>query len=60
MYVNGQQKTCLGGIDVPSVLETLTHALTNMKKQFLEQLPQNMQSIDPGKVQAALRELRLV
>jgi len=58
--VNGQQKTCLGGIHVPSVLEMLTHALTNMKNQFLDQLPQNLQSIDPGKQQPALRELRLV
>ena len=58
--VNGKQKTCLGGINVPSVLETLTNALINMQNQFLDQLPQNMQSIDPGRLQAALRELRLV
>lgn len=58
--VNGQQKTCLGGIHVPSVLETLTNALRNMQNQFLDQLPQNMQNIDPGRLQAALRELRLV
>ena len=58
--VNGQQKTRLGGIHVPSVLETLTNALMNMQNQFLDQLPQNMQNIDPGRLQAALRELRLV
>ena len=45
---------------MPSVLETLTNALINMQNQFLDQLPQNMQSIDPGRLQAALRELRLV
>jgi len=58
--VNGQQKTCPGGIHVPSALETLTNALMNMQNQFLDQLPQNMQSIDPGRLPAALRELRLV
>lgn len=58
--VNGQQKTCLGGIHIPSVLEILANALMNMQNQFLDQLPQNMQSIDPGRLQAAMRELRLV
>lgn len=33
--VNGQQKTCLGGINVTSVQEMLTNALVNMQRQFL-------------------------
>lgn len=49
--VNGQQnKTCLGGIHVPYVLEILTNALMNMKNQYLDQLPQNMPSIDLGRL----------
>ena len=56
--VNGEQRTCVGGINVTSVLQTLANSLTDMNKQFWDQLPTYMQNIDPGRLQAALQELR--
>lgn len=58
--LNGQQKICHGGINITSVQESLKNALVHMKDQFLEQLPPYLKTIDPGRLQAALRELRLI
>lgn len=58
IIVNGETRICTGGIDITSVSDTLTNALKNMKNQFLDQLPCYMQRIDPGRLQAALSELR--
>ena len=55
--LNGQQKICHGGINIQ---ESLKNALVHMKDQFLEQLPPYLKTIDPGRLQAALRELRLI
>ena len=55
---NEETRTYTGGIDIKSVTETITNALKNMKKQFWDQLPCYMQRIDPGRLQAALHELR--
>ena len=56
--VNGEQRTCTGGIDINDVLQTITNSLMNMNKQFWDQLPSNMQRLDPGRLQTALNELR--
>ena len=56
--VNGEQRTCAGGIDINDVLQTITNSLRNMNKQFWDQLPSYMQSLDPGRLQTALHELR--
>ena len=58
--VNGEERTCVGGINITSVLQTLKNALQSMNKQFWDQLPAYMQSIDPGRLQAALHELRYI
>ena len=58
--LNGQQKICHGGINIISVQKSVQHALVHMKDQFLEQLPPNLKSMDPGRLQAASRELRLI
>ena len=55
---NGAKRTCTGGIDITSVTEIIQNALQQMNSQFLDQLPSYMQRIDPGRLQAALRELR--
>ena len=57
--LNGQQKICYGDINITSVRKSLENALVHMKDQFLEQLPPYMKTIDPARLQAALRELRL-
>ncbi|CAH3108737.1 unnamed protein product [Porites lobata] len=57
--VNGEQRTCAGGIDMNDVLQTITNSLRNMNKQFWDQLPSYMQSLDPGRLQTALHELRV-
>ena len=57
--LNGQQKICYGGINITSVQKSLQNALVHMKDQFSEQLPPYMKTIDPARLQAALRELRL-
>ena len=57
--LNGQQKIYYGGINITSVQKSLENALVHMKDQFLEQLPPYMKTIDPARLQAALRELRL-
>ncbi|CAH3113680.1 unnamed protein product [Porites lobata] len=57
--VNGEQRTCAGGIDINDVLQTITNSLRNMNKQFWDQLPSYMQSLDPGRLQTALHELRV-
>ena len=57
--IDGRQTICLGGIDKNAINEALTKAMVNMQHQFLDQLPSQMKNLDPGKLQTALRELRL-
>ena len=56
--VIGEQSTCFGVINITSVLQILTNSLQSMNKQFLGPTSSLMQSIDSGKLQAALHELR--
>ena len=58
--VNGREQECLGGIDIAAVKEKLTDALSTMHDQFLDQLPPHLKGMDPGWLQTALRELRLI
>ena len=58
--VDGHEYVCLGGIKVSLIQHTMTTTLAHMQHQFLDQLPTYLQNIDPGRLQAALRELRLI
>ena len=58
--IKGQEVTCYGGIENNVIVLKMHQALVNMRKPFMNQLPNAMLHLSPKQLQESLRQLRQV